>query len=258
MHKILKRFINGFPQKTPQPGFKRQLLPFFPVSAVLIRLFGQQHGHNADQSAERHHNINFPPVEPGCQPQGKSAGKKHSQPVAQHKNGRAGALLRGFKTVNAVGVENNILRGRTAGNDQCQKRHPGGMFSRIDCRHCENSRQHAQLNEQCPAAAAPQTLKQRQPDAVDQRRPYPFEAVGHPRQRKKADQSIGNLTFLQPHRQRAADQKQRKTAGKAERQHYRHSPVGINFRGVQPFCKHRQTLPYLRFYSTDRLIFYIV
>ena len=204
--KIPERIVNGGKQEFFDAFAKGAGIAYFGFFFVFGRFTGAENGKHADNRAKRHYLIYVVPVHGGSHPNGTGTGKNQSETIAQNKDSNAGALFLAVEAFNAVSIEDDVLRSGSHRNQNREKSHSKRCCRRFNGRHAENGKQQDYLDKKCPAAAASQTTEQRQPNAVDYRRPGPFEAVRRFDQRKQADGRVGYSRVLKPEVQRAENQ----------------------------------------------------
>jgi hypothetical protein len=141
-----------------------------------------------------------------------AAGEDHREAVPHHEQRRADAALARRQQVDAVGIDDDVLRRADEGHQHAQSREEGQRQRGRDVGQREQRHGQQGLREHDPAAATPE---QRQVDAIHQRRPQELEGVGDADQREEADGRHVQAVHREPGLHRQARQGQRQAGGEA-------------------------------------------
>ena len=177
-------------------------------------------GRYADQHHAGHQAVGQAPVLQGGDVQGSGAGGEDGYPVTGDVGGSHGSLaVLGFG-FDPVGVDGDILGGRTKSGQYRPERDPFQMLQRITHRHAKQCAGNHQLSEQHPAApASEQSGEYRDRQSVDQWRPQDLDRVRHTYPAEKANGRQFDADIAQPGAERTTHQQQGKAGRKPQKQH---------------------------------------
>ena len=208
-----------------------------------LRLTRQQRGGHADQHERGGDSVGQRPglrlveaarLEP--RRQGDHACGRHQQPdpVGGNVAGHAGRLLLWRQALDAIGIDDDVLRCRCKGNQQGSAAHDQGARQRIARAEKDDGAHRQQLRGQQPAAPAAEPARQpRRVKRIDDGRPQKFDRVGQTGKAEKANGAEIDAAVGQPQPQRFAGQRQGKTARKSKQQHDQHARAQIDCEGAE-------------------------
>ena len=137
----------------------------------------------------------------------------HRQPVTEHAERRAEAALGRVEHVGAVGVDDDVLRGREKGDQPGEQREGADRVARRRRGQPPQRRRQGELGDDEPAAAPPEPGRL---EAVHERRPQELEGVGQADQAQEADRRQADAGAAEPRLHRLPRERQRQARREAE------------------------------------------
>ena len=176
------------------------------------RLLGHERRRHADKHERRHGGIAVGPdqspvdaeiFEISDEGDGARRRHQHADAIGGDEIGHAGGLRIGRQIFDAEGVDDDVLRCRGCGHEQCCERDHQRRPHRILEAEEQDRRDEQKLGENEPAAAMAERLAQdRHLEGVDDRRPQEFDGVGDADQREQPDGLEVDADILHPQEQR--------------------------------------------------------
>jgi hypothetical protein len=202
----------------------------------MLRFPGDQHGNDRyDQQQADRHVSTLPADLIGDQENARAAGDQ-AEAIAERVGGSQGTLRFRRRDLDTICIHDDI--DRRAG-ERGQKRGPDEIRQGGRGRHEGHRQQARRQQQQCkhqPAAALAEPAEQRQTEPVYEGRPEELEVVTEGDVARQADGAVVHARFLQPGRERVADQQERQSRGQSEEQHGDRTRLGeCRGHAAQPF-----------------------
>jgi hypothetical protein len=206
------------------------------------RLLAPKRGDHPDRHQRRHDEVGVAPAQgrnrarSSNEDERKRARDERRDAVARDADRTCDAALLACHHVGAVGVDDDVLRGRGEGDDEREPGDEREIGARRLERHGGDSQDKRELGEDEPAAAPPE---KRRHEAVHRRRPEELPDIRNAHQRERADRRQVHALDRHPGLQRAAGERERQSRGEAEREDHREASAPEDFdvgRGHQSFA----------------------
>ena len=163
--------------------------------------------------------------------QGNHAAEFVARPPPDDSRSRAsrhGFAFRGTDLLDSQGVDGDVLRRGSDGNDEANGDDAAEIRRRIDRTPCDEAHKDDCLKDDDPGATVSQPG--RQPgysDPVDERRPEKVERVNAKDEARPADRCPAQAVFLQPQAEGASNKHPRKSTDDAEKKNAAHAPLKV-------------------------------